>query len=162
MNEMLTNEAYTKAKKYKNILQTFIDHAETLENKIGVYHFQTISGENEYIGVSSVMGRRVLTSYKERIQTLVVPCTCKFYFTNTVADAYVLEIYLINKLKPKQNISRRAVDELSIELVDYPKPTIPIAINYIGPEHLRNLRKKLKQIQGYIDQINQKKKRSKK
>lgn len=97
----------------------FFEYVQTIHNKPGCYRFRTfVHGDyiEEYIGVSEQIGKRVLSSFEKRCRMIDEPVYAQFYFTKTVADAYCLEPFLINKYKPAQNKQYKASDELTLTI----------------------------------------------
>ena len=113
----------------------FFEYVQTIKKRSGCYRFQTYIPEDdnyidEYIGVSSKIGSRVLSSFTARVACIMTnPVFVSFYLTETVADAYVLELYLINKYKPFQNKQYKAKDDLTLEITNMPEPTDKIQCN---------------------------------
>ncbi len=149
----MSDDPFIKALSYGNISIEFIELAKTVKDKCGVYCFTTLDGKYEYIGVSSVIGKRVLISYNERISELNHPVNCSFYYTKTLSDAYVLEIYLINLLKPIQNRSRKSAQELTLKINKIPKERDKIRCNKLSIIHIKKLEDAIKSINEYIEDI---------
>jgi len=100
----------------KTLTREFSDKAEELNGLSGVYAFYNTDDVCLYIGVSTNLGERVLTSFKERFRNYKKQIQFCYLLTKSHSDAHVLESVFIAKLKPVFNTSGKFEDELTFEV----------------------------------------------
>jgi hypothetical protein len=85
----------------------FVSPIETegvsIGRRFGIYSFWDASGNLIYLGMSTNMGSRIISSFWHRFRVPSEQIRCKVIYTETKSDAFVLEAYLIAKLKPPMN-----------------------------------------------------------
>lgn len=89
----------------------FINELQGLILVHGLYFLYSENKELIYIGKSKNLSERIPTSVKERKAHYL-----KYKLTNTMADANILELYYISKLKPILNKDSKENDDTSIEI----------------------------------------------
>lgn len=119
---IFANKQPLEIKVVSNLTILDIDLMENLLGKSGVYMLHDDSMEIKYIGRSTDLGNRILSSLCERKLK-----TMSYCITKTKSDAMVYEMYYINKIKPEYNLDGKHEDELTIELPEL-KFTKPVTI----------------------------------
>jgi hypothetical protein len=116
--------------KQMQILPSFTKYVtDELDGQSGCYVFRSKRGKALYVGVSSNLSKRVIGSFRSKFAKikLTSPIYARFHITPNEADAYILEPYLIAKLKPAYNGTGMTKDKPTFE-IPIPKPTKRIQI----------------------------------
>lgn len=91
----------------------FSQHLKTLNNKKGLYFFYNECGKCVYIGKSSNLKSRIITSLQERKGFSTIKYISTFV-CQSMADVNVLEIILISENKPPLNRDCKCRDKLTM------------------------------------------------
>jgi len=112
-NEDLKSDISYQYKNSEIILSdNFVKSLEKLRYSKGLYFFYDEKKELIYIGKSRDLGRRILSSTRERN-----PYFVKYKITRTMSDANVLELYYISKIKPVLNRESKEIDKTTFEII---------------------------------------------
>ena len=105
----------------KGISKEYYDLIPQLRNVSGCYIF--INGEKEilYIGMSSDLSKRILTSFGEHFNFSNSDIFVRYVRTESVLDASVIEQYLISLFKPKLNGTIKFEGKLNVKITHIPK-----------------------------------------
>lgn len=96
----------------------------------GIYSFW-VGEVVMYIGMSTNLQSRILTSYSERFRSNEAPVYLKYIKTTSKNDAAILEPYLIGTLNPELNTTANHGDEVTLRLVEVPQFSEPIPITVL-------------------------------
>ena len=101
-----------------------------LVRKCGVYSFWSGKGMSIYVGMSTNLSNRVISSFKERFKNYDRKIWFRYMVTDTASNAAVLEQCFIATLKPAFNSLSKFPDEMTL-IVDLPKWSRPIQCNVV-------------------------------
>lgn len=103
-----------EAKIYNNnYTEEFLKTVLELCDEHGIYFLYDENKTLVYIGKGTHLGKRMASSSKERKASYV-----RYLICNSLADMHVIELYLINKVKPKFNSDSKSDDKLTFK-IDY-------------------------------------------
>ena len=109
-------QALTEINEFYKISKEFLNIAENIYCKKGIYFLFNENKELIYIGKSKDLFKRILGSARERKATY-----CKYIEVKTFTDLHFLEVFFINKYKPCLNEEFKENDSLTflINIGDY-------------------------------------------
>lgn len=93
------------------VADEFVHDMEFLKQKTGVYFLYDNEEKLVYVGKSSNLGERLVTSIRERGSRFY-----EYALTKSCSDTEVYEAYYISLLKPELNIDGKHSDDLTIAL----------------------------------------------
>lgn len=82
----------------------------------GVYSFWSEAGEPLYIGMSTDLGSRPLSSFMERFVSYNKPVYASLWRSDTNSDAFVMEAACICHYKPLLNTALKHHDKLTLKI----------------------------------------------
>ena len=111
---------------------TLLSQAKKLPLSPGVYLFINNKGKVLYVGKATSLRRRVLSYFKRTLEPRLAEMVnsasqIKYYQTDNVLEAIILEANLIKKYWPKYNIrerDNRSFIFIVIPKTDYPRPLV--------------------------------------
>jgi len=125
------NYIYPKYYISLKINSKFLSEIKKLKNLSGVYSFWLNNGTLLYIGMSSNLKERILTSFRTRFNKYTKDISLRYISTKSLSNAAVLEVYLICKYKPILNKLSKYKDKLGIEIKNPPSLSKSIKCNNI-------------------------------
>jgi len=108
--------------------QEFLIMMNSLAGVAGVYSFWLDRKTLLYVGMSVNLGQRIPSSYVEHLKKIGDPVYLRYIATENVADAAVMETFLISKLKPTLNRACKYSCFPSIK-IQIPKMSKPFLCN---------------------------------
>lgn len=102
------------------ITPEFHNEIKNLKGVSGVYSFWNKSDIPLYIGVSTDLQQRIISSFSERFSRYKKQIWFKHLITQNATNAAVLEIYFIGKFKPALNGISKYKDTLTIKIENEP------------------------------------------
>ena len=100
----------------KKLTKDFLDKASDILLLPGIYSFYNESEICLYLGVSIQLGKRIITSFRERFINYKKKIYLRYLITKSCSDAHVLESVAIAILKPVFNTTGKYDDELTIDI----------------------------------------------